>query len=223
MRRAAFGQSLLSGIVIVLIAMIMDRISRAFTDRQHLIHHRSSSMWKRHAHLWLAAAAVAAGVLLAEALPALRHYPSAWVIFPAESLDNAILFVTVNYPHVTDAIKDTSLFFLMLPLKVGLENTIKPFTWGFELTLPMSLGYGAVVLAGAGAAWRAWSWRAAVAILLMGGLVYFGTTQTPWPVFILAVAVLAWQVCGWRVAVFASAGLALMLVTGQWPRTMLSV
>ena len=168
MRRAAFGQSLLSGIVIVLIAMITDRISRAFTDRQHLVHHRSNSMWKRHAHLWLAIAAVAAGALLAEALPALRHYPSEWVFFPAESLDDAILFVTVNYPHVTDAIKNTSLFFLMLPLKVGLENTIKPFTWGFELTLPMSLGYGAVILAGAAAAWRAWSWRAAVAILQIG-------------------------------------------------------
>ncbi len=223
MRRAAFGQSLLAGVVIVLIAMIMDRVSRGFTDPQRLVHHRSGSIWRRHAHLWLAFAAVAAGVLLAEALPVLRHYPDAWVIFPAEPLDDAIIFVTVSYPHVTDAIKNATLFFLMLPLKVGLENTIKPLTWGFALTLPMSLGYGAAVLALAAAAARAWRWRAGVAILLLGGLVYFGTTQTPWPVFILAIAALAWQVCGWRVALFATAGLVLMLVTGHWPQTMLSV
>ena len=223
MRKAQFGQSLLAGLVIALIAMVMDRISRGFTDRSRLLHATGRSVWQRHLHLWLAGLAVAAFTMASHAIPVLREYPQSWVFYPAATLNDAVHYITVNFPHVTDAIKRATLFYFLLPLRIGLESTIRPFTWGFELTPAIIAGFWAAVTGLAAAAARIWTWRAAVGVVLLGGTLYFGITATPWPVFISIVTLLAWQVGGWQTGLFALLGLTFMLVTGFWPQTMLSV
>ena len=223
MRRAQFGQALLAGVVIALIAMIMDRITRGFTDRQRLLHATSGSIWYRRRHLGFALMAVVLFVGLAQIVPALRTYPEQWVFYPAEPINDALTYVTANYPHVTDAIKETVLFYFLLPLRIGLESAVTPFSWGFDLTRPIILGYAALIAVLAIVAGRVWSWRASVGIALSGGMFYFGTAGTPWPVFILIVTVVAWQVGGWRIGLFSLGGLLFMLLTGVWPQAMRSV
>jgi len=222
MRKAQFGQSLLAGIVIALIAMIMDRISRGFTDQQRLLRH-AGSFWHRHRYALTALAAMIGFVLLSQILPALRSYPERWVWYPAAPINDALTYVITNYPQVTDAIKKTVLFYFLLPLRLGLESAVRPFSWGFELTPMMSYGYAAVVIVLTGLASRSWGWRSGVAVILLGGLFYFGVTTTPWPVFIIVVTLMAWQVGGWKVGIFSLLGLLFMLTTGVWPQSMLSV
>ena len=55
LRKAKFGQSLLAGAVIVLIAMVLDRISRAAAERQSRPHRATGSFWQRHRHAGFAA------------------------------------------------------------------------------------------------------------------------------------------------------------------------
>ena len=51
--------------------------------------------------------------------------------------------------HLLDA-----FFFVMLPARIGLEQTISPYSWGFEFTTPLKIGY--LVLMTALALW-AWA------------------------------------------------------------------
>jgi glycine betaine/proline transport system permease protein len=110
----------------------------------------------------------------------------------------------------------------MLPMRMGLEKAVSPFSWGFALTPAMSYGYAALIVALAVGAGRLWSWRASVGVLIFGGLFYYGTVGTPWPAFILVVTVLAYQVGGLSVAAFALLGCLFMLTGGVWPQAMLS-
>ena len=112
---------------------------------------------------------------------------------------------------------------MLIPLNVGLQNAVKPFSWGFQLTPTMSWGYAAAMAALTMFASQRWSWRVAVAIALVAGIVYFGISKTPWPAFILAISVLAWQVGGWRLGVFALLGLLFIAITGFWAFAMRSV
>jgi len=223
MRRAQFGQSLLAGLVIVLIAMVFDRISRGLASRQQVSRASTGTHWQRHAHLWVALVAVMVAVVLGQVRPELHDYPAAWVFYPAATLNNAVTWFTANYFFVTDAIKNWTLFYFLLPVRIGLEHSVTPHCWGFALTPWISLGYATVVTGLALWVGRATSWRGTVAVLITGGLFYFGTTGTPWAAFILVVSVIAFRTGGWRVGVFALGGLCFILFTGIWGRAMLSV
>jgi glycine betaine/proline transport system permease protein len=107
-------------------------------------------------------------------------------------------------------------------MKAGLENIARPDNWGFNMTPTAAAIYWLITLMiGAGAV-RKFGWRAGVVAGLLSMLFFFGSTGTPWPVFIGAVTLIAFQVGGWRVALFAFLGLAFMLLTGAWARAMLS-
>jgi glycine betaine/proline transport system permease protein len=222
MRKAQFGQSFLAGIVIALMAMVMDRITRGFADRERFLHARNLPFWERHRALAIALAIMAAFIVVAAFFPAIRTYPRELIFYPAEPLNELVNYITANYFPVLDGVKNTVLFYFMLPLRIGLEKAVSPFSWGFVLTPAMSLGYAALVVALSVAAARLWGWRASVAVLIFGGLFYYGTTGTPWPAFILTVTVLAYQVGGLNVASFALLGCLFMLTGGVWPQAMLS-
>ena len=79
MRKAQFGQSLLAGLVIALIAMIMDRISWGFTRHEQFLHSADETLWQRHGALFTAIAVMIGATLLAQvvetALTAKRPKP----------------------------------------------------------------------------------------------------------------------------------------------------
>jgi len=223
MRKAQFGQSLLAGLVIALMAMMMDRISWGFTDRQRHVGYHHLPWFTRHRFVLMALALVVFFVVLSLFVPFLRSFPQEWIFYPADQINDGLNYVTANYPHVTDAIKETVFFYFLLPLRVGFEGAISPFSWGFELTPIMALSYALVIGALSSWLWKEKGWRPAVAVLIVGGFLYFGITTIPWPVFILVVTLLAWQVGGFGVAVVASSGCFFILLTGVWPQAMLSV
>lgn len=111
----------------------------------------------------------------------------------------------------------------MLPLKIGFETVVRPRFWGFTLTPGVIAAYVALFAALAATAGRLWGWRAVVGVAAAGSIYYFGTVGTPWPLFMLAVPLLAYQVAGWRLALFAASALGFILITGAWPRAMLTL
>jgi glycine betaine/proline transport system permease protein len=115
------------------------------------------------------------------------------------------------------------VFYFLLPLKIGLAESVRPRYWGFEMGPAVSLVYVLMVAAGAAILALVTGWRAAVGLVVLASIYYFGTTNIPWPVFILAVAILAYQTGGWRVAGLAIVGLLFIVVTGVWESAMVSV
>lgn len=223
MRKAQTGQSLLAGLVIVVMAMMMDRISRGFAERTGDIRIKSGGNFlQRHPYLWAAIAATGIGIVLSHLLPFFKDYPASWMFYPAESLNQAVSWFTRNFFGITDTIKTWTLYFFMLPMKSGLERIARPQSWGFEMTQTAAAIYWAIVLGLGAAMVRYFGWRAGVVVGLLAVLYFFGSTGTPWPAFVAAVTLIAYQVGGWRTALFAFLGMAFMLVTGAWARAMLS-
>jgi len=223
MRKAQFGQSLLAGSVIALMAMILDRVSWGFAQQKSHAPKKDQTVWSRNGHLIVAMTAFIGLIGAAQIMPFLTDFPKEWVFYPADTLNDGVKYIVRNYNDVMTAIKNTTLFYVMLPIRIGFSQTISPFSWGFALTDGMILGYaiGSVVVTAL--AWRQWGWKASVTIAIFAGLLWFGTTGTPWPVFFAVVTLVAWQAGGVRVAAFAFLSMLFMLVNGIWPQVMLSV
>jgi glycine betaine/proline transport system permease protein len=223
MRKARFGESLLAGTVIALLAMILDRISFALANQQNIPNLRRGGLLARNRHMVVAITAFFSFTILGQLVPAISTYPSSWVYYPAEPLNDMVDNFVSNYWGIMESVKNTTLFYIMLPLRNGLSQSINPFTWGFELTPAMILGYAVVTAMLALWSYFKGSWRIATSVVVLAILLFYGTTGTPWPVFIGIVTLLAYQVGGRKVALFAFFSMAFMLINGLWNPVMLSV
>jgi glycine betaine/proline transport system permease protein len=222
-RKATFGESLLAGIVIALIAMVLDRVTRGFAMQDVDLHAAERPFVQRHAHL-LATGILAAVIGVAVwFLPFLVDYPKDWTFFPAKPMNDAILYIVVEYKDVITTLKQASFFYVMLPLRIGLENTVRPSTWGIDPGAIHAIGYMLLVCGLAFLAGRAGSVKASMAVLLAGIVYYFGLTNIPWPALFAVFVGLAWSAGGRKLAVGILLGLGYLLLTGIWELAVLSI
>jgi glycine betaine/proline transport system permease protein len=203
------------------LAMIMDRISRGLADRRVGFLSAGARLPRRV--LGAVCVAIILLSLAAVVWPNLRQYPGAWVVYPAQALNGALEWFTVSFFAVTSTIKTWFVFYLLLPLKIGLVDTVRPRYWGFEMGPAASAVYALLVAATAGALTYLSTWRAGVGVVVIGIVYYFGTTGIPWPAVVLIVSVLAYQTGGWRIVTLAVAGLLFIVLTGVWASAMVSI
>lgn len=216
-RKAQFGESLLAGLVIALMAMVIDRVTAGYAQR-------SSDAGEGNVRLLLWAGGAAVALVLASfAIEGLRAWPSDLVWDPAPAMNEALTNFVVAYRTQIEGIKTLAFFFVMLPVKIGFQGAVSPFTWGFALQDWHVWLYAAVVAGTAG--WCVWTRRQGLAVVIALGtiLLYTGLTKMPWPAMLLICAVLAGQVGGARLALGTTLGLGFLVVTGIWEETMLSV
>jgi glycine betaine/proline transport system permease protein len=223
LRKAAFGECVLSGVVIALMAMVMDRVSYGLATRESLYTAQSLSFIERNREWMVGAAAALVLFLAALVVPWLRDWPEAWVIYPAKFMNQAIDQFVVNYRAAIETIKTGAFYYVMLPTRIGLEQTVSPHTWGFEFTAPLRWGYAVAVAAAAAWALANGRTRLAVIIGFFGTVFFFGLTKLPWPALLAAATFLAWQLDGMRLAAGTFLSLLFMLVAGIWPEAMMSV
>ncbi len=224
LRRAEFGPSLLSGIVIALLAMLIDRIGRGFSARAGETRLPGTGpLWRRYPATTAAITAVIAFWALSQVFPALQSFPDAWRLYPAQPLNAAVSYISKNWFEPLDAFKNATLFFYLLPLRVGLENSVRANYWGFDMSPTVTAVYVAILLAIAWACWRRWMWKGIVPVVLLGGLYYFGTTGTPWPAFMAVAILLTTLAGGWRLGLFAALSLLFILLGNAWVPAMWSL
>jgi glycine betaine/proline transport system permease protein len=223
MRKAEFGQSLLSGLVIALLAILIDRITLgiALSSRRDQSTTEKFITGKRLA--WTVVVCLSAAL----ALYALRGGEPLWTPGPEmrvglASLNDLLLGVVRDHAATLETIKNSVLYFVMLPLRIGVAGSATPAVWGVTMTPPLEALYLAIVLGVAALLTGRFSWRAGMAAIFAGILLYFGFLGTPWPVFILAVGLLAYDLGGPRIALLAVASLGFILVVGLWPYLMAS-
>ena len=222
MRKALFGESLLAGIVIALMAMVMDRITAAAASAEPAPPGGNGRLRARHRNALIAVGLALGVALLASLLPFLEEYPEAWEVYPAQYLNDFITWIVVEHAKTINLIKRCAFFFVMLPVKTGLDQTVTPFTWGFEFTAPLRAGYA--LLAAALVAWvaiRRGIGRASL-IAFVAIMVYFGITRLPWPAILAMTVLLGWRLGGPRLALGTAAAFGFLIVAGVWPQTLLS-
>jgi len=211
MRKAEFGQSILSGLVIALLAILIDRITLGFAKGGH----DGAARWLTGRRLvavlvFSAFLAVALRLLLPEG----ALLPGAGLRGQAGFVNQWLLGIVRDYGWLFDGIRNSVLYALLLPLRVGIAGAATPAIWGFAWTPALGLAYAAAFLAGATLlAWR-FGWRWGVALLVTGLFLYTGFVGFPWPAFILLAGLLAYRVSGAGLALFAGGGFLLIMLAG---------
>ena len=223
MRKASFGESFLAGIVIALIAMIMDRISWDLATRDRALHLAERSFMERHRHLLIGLLLAAVLFAVAQILPALAEYPREWRFFPAKPIDGAIEMFVVTFKSWIELIKKFAFYYVMLPLRIGLEATVKPSTWGFDWTAIHSIAYAVAMAILAALAARTRSIATGLAVVLASAGYFFGITNLPWAGLAALFLLLAWSAGGRALALGTLLGLAYLLVAGIWEYAVLSI
>ncbi len=213
MRKAQFGQSLLAGLVIVVFAVIIDRMSGALATER-----------KKHdirVFYGLVLASVAVTLLFWARLPDPAGFS---VLAPvAIGIDRALTTFTVANGATLDAIKNGAMFYGLLPLRIGLDQAVLPFTWGFAWTVGMS----AALFAAAAGICLVLAWRgrltAGLMVMIAVGVLESGITNLPWPFVLTGAGALAWVAGGRRLAGAVLVLLSTILVSGLWDRALPSL
>lgn len=216
MRKAELGQSLLSGAVIALMAIVIDRITLGFASTA-TVSARSGVKQVRGKTLFpIIGVALVLAVLLRAALPQGNDLlPERQGLDFANSLNATLLASVAQHAAIFEWVRNAVLYCLMLPLRIGISGSATPAIWGFELTPALVILYAAVVFGVSILAWRA-SWKLGVSLLYTGLLLYSGFAGFPWPALIAAISVLAYVSGGRRLMLFATGALLFMLVNGLW-------
>ena len=213
MRKAQFGAALLAGMVIVAFAVIIDRMSAVLaTERKR---HDIRVVWA------LLALSLVFTFLFWTRLPAASELT---LLDPvAVSLDEGLTRFTQANGAALDALKNNTLYYVLLPLRIGLDQAVLPFTWGFSWTPQMSgalFALGAVLALG-----MAWAGRptAGLTALIGLGMIETGITNLPWPFVLTGAAALGYVAGGRRLALMVVILLGTILVSGLWDRALLSL
>ena len=222
-RKAQFGESLLAGLVIALIAMLIDRVTSGFANHSSNYQNASKTSISSNAYLLFAIFGSLLLYLLAMAIPTLDVWPREMEASPARSMNEGLTYIIVNFREQIESIKTFAFFFLMLPAKIGLQGSVSPFTWGFELQAWHSIGYG--VSMSLMALWCGWRFnqQAAFVVVLFAIFFYVGLTKMPWLAVIIIYSFIAWKAGGYKLGIATFTGLLFLASSGIWPETMLSV
>lgn len=221
MRKARFGESLLSGAVIVLLAVVMDRISAAYASRE-----------RKHAHdrrarrrPWIAALVLLLlfGLILKLFGAEVQIENPDWTRSLAAGINADLDAFVATSGNTLTAVKNEVFYYYLLPLRIGFSQAILPFTWGFDFTPGLRWAYWLVLLISSVVLLLRGQLLAGLALAASGYLLYFGLTAVPWTVFAAGLVLLSWQIGGRPVALFAAGALAFILLTGMWDRAMLSL
>ena len=222
-RKAEVGQSLVVGLVIALMAIIIDRITSGFaleSDKK-----KKSDFFKNSRKNYLILAIVGSIFLfiIARFFEIFDDWPynfSAWV---SGYINDLFETFVKNFRTEIKLLKTYTLFFIMLPTKIGFQEAVSPFTWGFKLEMIHKVFYFVSFLV-----LSLWFLKNKkndifIFILLLMIFLYFGLTHMPWPSLLLIYSFFAWQVGGYKLALGTFFGLGFIVVVGMWPEAMISV
>lgn len=225
LRKADFGVCLLAGIVIALLAMVMDRISYGLATREDTYFAEERSFVQRNPEWVIGGGLAVFFLVVAQVVPFLKDWPEAWTYHaePVAFLNHGISSFVVNFSGAIGTIKTIAYFYMMKPTSLGLTQVISPFTWGFEFTAPLRWGYGAVIAVAVAALLWTDRQKLAVVVGIFGVIFYFGFTNLPWAAQIGAVTLLGWQLGRARLAIGSFLAMTFMLLAGIWAAAMVSI
>jgi glycine betaine/proline transport system permease protein len=140
------GKATEQGIAIVLIAVVLDRLTQAYAYREPRRRPPNASLWERHPHLILFLGIAAAGIVLAQMLPAVHTLPRSMTVSLGGTIDVAVRWVSKNAYEYIQPVRDWITVSLLLPLRdfylwlpwvvtIGLIATLARHLGGWRLSL----------------------------------------------------------------------------------------
>ncbi|SDF49789.1 glycine betaine/proline transport system permease protein [Limimonas halophila] len=150
LRQLEIGESVEAGLAISLIAIAMDRFTRAVTELQPTSDEDTAklSFAQRHRYVLIALAVLVGTTLAGLIIPGLAPYPAWAQVTTASYWDQAVNWINMNLGAVLYSVKSFMLIFIMIPVK------------RFLMDVPWVLIVGLVSLAG----FRLGGWRLAATV-----------------------------------------------------------
>ena len=191
LKRLRIGDGVEAGLAITLLAIALDRLSQAFSNRPPPAHRDAAPPFvRRHPFLLAAAALLAASWLAGSVVPGVQDYPEGLEISTAQMWSELIKWINVNFYDNLEAVKTWLLFHLLIPVK------------RFLTTVPWIAVVAAVAIAGH----RLGGWRLAA---LTGSLASFMAVTGNWEksmitVYLCGMSVLVASIIGIPVGIWAA-------------------
>jgi glycine betaine/proline transport system permease protein len=152
LRRLDIGGGIEAGLAITALAVVLDRLGQAMSERVATVETRQGSWWQRHPRTTLVLVVALATGALGYLVPALQDWPKAWQITTKPFWSDLIEYININYFDQLEAVRVWFLEVLLLPVK------------RFFLALPWPFLLAALALAG----WRLGGARLALLVLALG-------------------------------------------------------
>ena len=145
LRSLWIGQALEIGVVIVFMAIILDRLSQAWAEKQPE-HAREGPFHVRHPFATAGIAVVVISYILAAFIPALQLWPKSLSVTTAPMWDTMIDAIVVYAFDYLELIKDTLLVHVLIPMR----DLYLLLPWSALLVFAVTLGwyYGGWPVAG---------------------------------------------------------------------------
>ena len=223
-RKAEVGQSLVVGLVIALMAIIIDRITSGFAMRSDQA--KKGPILQKNIKINYLKFAVLGSVILfilSRIFVLLDDWPYNLSVWLAGHINDLFDVFVEMFRAEIKQIKNYTLFFIMLPTKIGFQQAVSPFTWGFQLeTVHKVLYFASFVMI---SLWLLKNKKNEIFVftLLLMIFMYVGLTQMPWPALLIIYSFFAWQIGGYKLAIGTFFGLSFIIVAGMWPEAMISV
>jgi len=152
LRKLDIGGGIEAGVAIVVLAIALDRISQALSEKRVLSNANAVATWWRRYPRTLLVIVIAAVCLLAGKLvPLIQSYPPSLQISTGEFWKEQVRFLNVNYFDHLEAFKTTVLTWFLLPIKRFILGI--PWPWGILLIALIAARFG--------------GWRLSLACVLM--------------------------------------------------------
>ncbi len=131
------GEALEQGIAIVVIAVVLDRYSRAYALKQPVYVDTKLSWWRRHPYVVLALAFLVVSILLARVLPDLALLNDEHSITTAPYWNAGIDWINVNLYESVQAFRNFTLLEILIPTR----DFFQAIPWITFVALVALLGY----------------------------------------------------------------------------------
>lgn len=214
MRAAAFGQSLLAGGAIALLAMVMDRITLGLAGQGGAQH----PAWLTSRRMWsvIAISLIGAWLIRLSGIAVTLPFASTRGLIDADAVNHWVLDLVTRFDGPIETFKNGVLYYFILPLRIGMIRAVTPLSWGIGLTPTVIAVYVAsVAVIAYGLALR-FGWRPAFALVVAALYFFFGFSAFPWPATVALIVTLAWRCAGRSVSLFALSSCIFILLTGLW-------
>ena len=147
LRRLDIGGGFEAGIAIVILAIAVDRLSQAFSERASRVHPPTSgrNILTRHPRSTLVLGIMIAAFALGQVVPFFQTYPEAMWLTTGDFWDSSVKYININFYDGLEAVKLFFLNYFLLPVKrffLGL-----PWPWAGLMVVMLGYHFGGVRLA----------------------------------------------------------------------------
>jgi len=191
LRRLDIGGGFEAGIAIVILAIAVDRLSQAFSERSALRKPKPTGGFiARHPRATAVLAIMVLAFGLGRVVPLFQAYPEEWWLTTGDFWDNSLKYININYYDTLEAVKLFFLNYLLLPVKrffLGL-----PWPWAWLMVVLLGYHFG--------------GWRLAV---MNGLMTAFIVTTGMWEKAMITI-----YLCGSAVVIASAIGIPLGVLAG---------